>query len=202
MAARSLAAAKDVISARSDLAEVRDALIRAQYGVHLARASLNRLLGRSLNKPVEVADLRAQPVVPANEAGAVEAELKHRPELLSLRLLIPPTGAATILATSQTLPSLSVRAAAVHQTPSVFLRSQWYAAGLALQWPVADGGKATLDRREEEASAQRLRALLAEAETGVELALGGDKRTLSAHPAARQLKPPQKPGRRASGPSS
>jgi cobalt-zinc-cadmium efflux system outer membrane protein len=96
----------DVIRAQVDLAGTQNALIANDRDILTARASLNRLLGRSLGLGVAPADSLDVPA-PLPPLAPVEASaLDARPELAGLRAQISGAKATTTLAEEFWLPDI------------------------------------------------------------------------------------------------
>lgn len=163
------ASERDVKASEADLAEAEQGVYQAQTGVVLARANLNRLLGRDPATPVHVIPAQVPPDadIPASAGPGIEEALKHRPELLLLEQELKAARAGATLAATEDKPSLSMRAVAQAQTPSAFVRSSYFAAGLVLNWTPFDAGKTRADVREARARAAQLEALLEDARLGI-----------------------------------
>jgi outer membrane protein TolC len=100
------AAKLDVIRAQVDVASSDNALIGNARDIANARASLNRLMGRSLALPIATADtLGVPPPLPPLEAIEQYA-LEHRPELAGLAAQQAGAKATTHLAEEFWLPDL------------------------------------------------------------------------------------------------
>jgi cobalt-zinc-cadmium efflux system outer membrane protein len=98
----------DVIKARVDVAQAQNDLIANGRAVAVARASLNRLLGRSQGSPLEATDaLRPPGPPPAIDELARLAE-SSRPELQGLAALQKGAGYATTLAGQYWLPDFNI----------------------------------------------------------------------------------------------
>lgn len=98
----------DVIKAEVEAARATNDLIAAGRDVTTARASLNRLMGRSLDAGLETADsLTVPPALPSLDLLVQEA-LRNRPELASLRSQQEGARAATGLAKRFWTPDLIV----------------------------------------------------------------------------------------------
>ena len=102
------AARLDVIKAQVDLAQVENDLIANERERANARATLNRLMGRSLGLAVEPTDSLAVPAaLPALDTLILVAR-DHRPELRGLAAQRRGASASTSLARSFWLPDLSL----------------------------------------------------------------------------------------------
>ena len=167
MLAAGTAMERDVKAADADLAEAELGLSRARNGQSLALANLNRLLGRDPATPIDIPRPAVQPAVPEKPDAGVQAALNRRPELKLLESQIKAAQAGVILARSQEGPSLSIRGIASAQTPTAFMKSDYFAGSLVLSWNPFDGGKAKSDAKEAKARASQLEALLEEARLGI-----------------------------------
>jgi outer membrane protein len=163
------ASERDVKVGDADLAEAEQGALRAENGMALARANLNRVMGRDPASPVTVATAPPAPEVPAGPEEGITLALKRRPEVRQLEESLRAARAGVSLARSQSSPSLSARASSGAQTPSAFARSHYYAAGLVMTWNPFDTGKVRADVQEAQAQAGRLDALLEEAKLGIRL---------------------------------
>ncbi|MGC8666584.1 MAG: TolC family protein [Chthonomonadales bacterium] len=161
------ASERDVKASEADVAQAEQGVYEAEAGVLLARANLNRLLGRDPATPIELVPAGMPAHIPASAGPGIEQALKQRPELLLLEEELKAAKAGAVLAASQDKPGISMRAVAQTQTPSAFVRSSYFAAGLVLNWTPFDGGKTRADVREARARAAQLEALLEDAKLGI-----------------------------------
>jgi outer membrane protein TolC len=159
----------DAKTVEAQVAEARSGLTQAEGGAALARFNFNRLLGRTLEAPVVLAEIVALPPIPTSPAEAIARALRSRPELLLLEQNLQAARAGILLARSQSQPAVNARGQLTEQTPSAFLHEHYYAVTLELRWPLLDGGKARQDTREARSQADRVLALLDDARQGVEL---------------------------------
>lgn len=158
----------DVKRAEIELANLQTGVVKAENGVALARANLNRLMGRGLDEPLTLAPPPPLPAPPAPLEAAVSAALKQRPELAALRASIQALETSVGLAKTQKLPSAAVRGAFLHQRDSAFTRSPSVVAALEFSMPIFDH-KSSLDLREVRARLAQMRSQLTEAESGLAL---------------------------------
>jgi len=161
------ASERDVKASEADLAQAEQGVYQAEAGAVLARANLNRLLGRDPATPIEVEPAAMPASIPTTAESGVEKALKQRPEILLLEEELKAAKAGIALAGAQDKPGLSMRAVAQTQTPSAFVRSSYFAAGLVLNWTPFDAGKTKADVREARARAAQLEALLEDAKLGI-----------------------------------
>ena len=98
----------DVIKAKVDVAQAQNDLIANERAIAVARAGLNRLLGRNQGAPLDVTDpLEPPPPVPAIDELAKLAE-SSRPELQGVAAQLKGAGYATTLATQYWLPDINL----------------------------------------------------------------------------------------------
>jgi outer membrane protein len=160
---------RDVKASDSDLAEAEQGVLRAENGVGLARANLNRLLGRKPEDAVQIVAVPGALIVPAYTDSGIELALKRRPEIRILEEQLRSARAGAILAGTQDKPSLSAQAIGLSQTPSAFVRSEYFAASLILRWNPFDTGKSHADVGEARARVGQLEAILEDAKLGIRL---------------------------------
>lgn len=163
------ASERDVKASDADLAEAELGKSRAEGGVDLARADLNRLMGRDPAAPVEMAPVPPLPAVPSNSDEQVQEAMRNRPEIHLLDEGLAAARAGESLAATQNLPTLSARAIGAAQTPTALTDSKFFAAGLSLKWSPFDQGKTRSDVREARANVARLEALREDARLGIRL---------------------------------
>ncbi len=159
----------DVGAANSAVAEAQAGLQRAKDGVLLARYNLNRQIGRPFSSPIsgELTDVSAAD--PFSTEQFVALALKQRPELALLRARIKEAAAGRTLASDQSMPQLSLRVEADEQTPTALQREHYAAVMVHFKWPLLDRGKAHRDAQVAALQVIRLKSLLSNAETGIEL---------------------------------
>ncbi len=158
---------RDVKASDAQLAETEQGVLRAENGAAEARANLNRLLGRDPGAPLEVAPAPPTPSIPDSPDAAVRSALERRPEIRQLEEELRAARAGAFLASTQNQPALSARAVAATQTPSAFVKSDYFAASLVVTWNPFDAGKTRADVREARARALQLEALLEDARLGI-----------------------------------
>ncbi len=158
---------RDVKASDADLAEAEQGAVKAENGVALARANLNRILGRDPATPFTASTSSALPAPPESPEPGIALALKQRPELKALEEGIKGAKAGGVLAGMQNLPILSGRAVAAAQTPTAFTSSRYYAAGLVVTWNPFDTARSRADAREAKARAGQLKAQLEEARLGI-----------------------------------
>jgi outer membrane protein TolC len=160
---------RDEKAADADLAEAEQGAIKAENGVALARADLNRLMGRDLASSLTTSSQRTLEAVPDGPEAGIALALARRPEIRQLEENLRAARAGVSLARTQAQPSLSARATAARQTPSAFTNDNYYAAGLVITWNLLDAGKTRADVQEARARVGQLEALLEETKLGIRL---------------------------------
>ncbi len=162
------ASKSDVLKARVQLESTRLALIEAQNGLSIARASLNHVLGFEVDHEIQVVDDLNEPEMEVSYEEALESAYQSHPSLLKSRFDSNAANAGIKMAVSQYLPSFmahygySWRHSEFDRIKELFDKDyNWY-AGVSLSIPVFQGfariaqhNKALLDYRSaEEALAQ------------------------------------------------
>jgi len=161
------ASERDEKASDADLAEAEQGLVKADNGVALARANLNRVIGRDPSTSVEPSDTAVPVAVPTAPDEGIAQALRLRPELRALEEGITAAKAGTSLARLQNSPALSGRATAAAQTPTGFANSHYYAAGLVMTWNPFDTARSSSDVKEARARVGQLEAQLEDARLGI-----------------------------------
>jgi len=144
----------DVVKAETDLAQAENDLISNERAILTARASLNRVLGRSGGAPIETTDsLEVPGPIAAIESLEKVAE-SSRPELASVQAQLEGAKAATRLAREFWAPdvNVSVTRNAVEGTPTTFTTAVGFGFPL-FYWQHQRGELAAAIHREEELTA-------------------------------------------------
>jgi cobalt-zinc-cadmium efflux system outer membrane protein len=98
----------DLVRAQTELAQAENDLIANDRDVAVARAALNRLVGRPLGAPIAAADSLAVPPEPPDVDRLLAAALASRPELADLKSQQEGARAATGLARESWLPDFTI----------------------------------------------------------------------------------------------
>lgn len=98
----------DVLQAKVNLAQAGNQVIAAQRGVMIARATLNRLMGRSPGTPVEPAHALTISAALPPLVQLLQVGLHNRPEIASLHALRKGARASTKLAQQYLLPDINL----------------------------------------------------------------------------------------------
>ncbi|HEU4754543.1 MAG TPA: TolC family protein, partial [Armatimonadota bacterium] len=156
----------DVLEAERAQAEAEAGVVQAESAVSLARANLNRVLGRPLETPVQVAapDLPGDPGSVADLTSGATAE---RPEIAALKHNIEAAEAGIRLARASRLPRVNLEAAYALQTRTALVPRSGVSAGLSVTFPILDGAVQRYTVREAEERLAQLKSALAAREQGV-----------------------------------
>jgi outer membrane protein len=160
---------RDLKASEADLAEARLGASRAGNGAALARANLNRTLGRDPSMPVTLPAAEPAPAVSQELRAAQQEALAARPEIRLLQENLAAARAGISLASTQDRPTLSARAIAAAQTPTAISDSKYFAAGFTVRWSPFDQGRTRADVREAKAHVAQLEALLEDAMLGIKV---------------------------------
>lgn len=148
------AAKVDVIKAETDLAQAENDLIANERAIATARASLNRLLGRSGGGLLETTDVLDVPAPLAQVATLEQLAASLRPEIQSLQAQLQGARAATSLANRFWQPdvTLSLERNAVTGAPTTYTTAAGFGVPLFF-WQHRRGEVAAARYREEELTA-------------------------------------------------
>jgi outer membrane protein TolC len=98
----------DVLQAEVNLANARQALVKAENDVATAKASFNTLLRREINAPLLVVDILAYKPFPLGFEAALEEALRQRPEVKAAQLNIDQARENVKVAKSGFFPTISL----------------------------------------------------------------------------------------------
>lgn len=159
----------DLLEAQRAEADAESGVLQAQNGIALARANLNRVLGRAVDMPVVL--VMEDPLPPEPEALSmlVERAVRQRPEVRTLRHNMEAAEAGIKLAKSQGLPRVSAEAAYAFQTETALIPKSGFAAGLTITAPLFSGAANRYTIREAEIRLQQLKSALKAREQGIAL---------------------------------
>jgi outer membrane protein len=166
---RGLQAEVDVLEAERAVAQAESGALQAENGVALARANLNRLLGRSVDTPFQTARAADLPPEPGPLSELVARAVAQRPEIVTLRHNIEAAEAGIRLARASRLPRVDLEASYALQTRTALVPRSGAAAGVTITAPIFDGAARRYTIREAEERVAQLRSLLQAAEQGVAL---------------------------------
>ncbi len=161
----------DVLEAERAEAEAQSRLLQAENGGALARANLNRLLGRPVDTPFQPGEPVPSPPPPASLAELTAVAAERRPEIQLLRHNIEAATAGIRLAKASRLPRVSLEAGYALQTETALLPRNGVYGGLTITAPIFDGAVQRFTVREAEERLKQLRSTLQAAEQGIALEL-------------------------------
>jgi outer membrane protein len=98
----------DLLQAEVNLANARQALVKAENDVATAKASFNILLRREINTPLEVVDILAYKPFPLGFEAALEEAMRQRPEVKAAQLNIDQAKENVKVAKSGFFPTISL----------------------------------------------------------------------------------------------
>jgi len=159
----------DLLDAERGLAEAESQELQARNGVELARANVNRLLGRAIDTPFEVG---ASGELPADVAALEELTaraMRQRPEAETLRHQIEAAEAGIRLAKASRQPRVTVDLAYALQTQTVLVPKSGVSAGVSVSLPIFNGPAHRYTVREAEERVAQLKSGLSALEQGISL---------------------------------
>jgi len=159
----------DVLEAERAEAAAESGLLQARNGAVLARANLNRLLGRELAAPLDTAPAGQSMEAPATLEELTARAVARRPEVLRIQQNIRAAEAGIRLAKASGLPRVSLEAQYALQTETVLTPRSGFAAGVSVSMPLFDGGVRRFSVREAEERAAQLQSALRAQIDGVAL---------------------------------
>jgi len=166
---RGTVAQVDVLDAIRAEAEAAARALQAANGAALARANVNRLLGRAVDTAFEPAAPDALPPDPGPLAQLIEQAMRQRPEAETLRQQIEMGAAGIALAKASQQPRVNLEAAYALQTPTALIPRSGVAVGVSLTAPIFDGAVRRYSVREAEERVAQLRSALSALEHGIAL---------------------------------
>ncbi len=137
--AQGLVARSDVLSTEVQLADRQQALIRAENNIHLARATLNRLMGIDLVRPTEVEDVLDAAPWTGPLQTVLRLAIDRRPDLAALRHLIEAGRAEYDVIQRGNLPLIAGTVDYNATTDDAMINKDWLSAAVILQIPLMDG---------------------------------------------------------------
>ncbi len=150
--AQGLVAASDVLTAEVQEAERRQDHIRASNNVELARSTLNRLMGKGVDEPLDLRDVLEAPPWRGSFEAALQMAVEKRPDLSALKKQVDIARAEYRATRAGFLPRIYGFADYNYSTDDFLLNQDWLVGGVAIQIPLFDGGStlARLRQREKE----------------------------------------------------
>lgn len=142
----------DVLSVETQLAARRQERIRAENNVELARATLNRQMGRDVNAPLEIADTTEATRWEGRLDDLLRLALERRVDLEARRKAVELSQAEYRATNAAHYPRVYGFAQSNTTTDSFVLNPEWLTAGVGVQVPILEGGRtrAELRRKEKE----------------------------------------------------
>lgn len=159
----------DLLEAQRAVAEAQSGAVQAENGVSLARANLNRTMGRPIDAALEVAAQETLPAEPPTLTALVEEALRTRPEIEELRQNIAAAEAGIRLAKAARQPRVNLEAAYALQTKTALVPGNGLSAGVSVTVPVFSGAVNRYTVREAEERVAQLKTALFAREQGVTL---------------------------------
>ena len=155
-----LAAQNDVLAIEVQLAQRKQEKMRGARNTELAKSTLNRLMGRSVSEPVEIADVLDAPVWRGSFTACLELALSARPDLASLKKQVEMARAEYRAQRADGLyPRLYAFGDYNYSSDSYLLHNDWLSGGIALEVPLFDGGGTMARLAEKEKAIAELRDL-------------------------------------------
>jgi outer membrane protein len=159
----------DVFSVEAQESRQRMLAVQARANRDIAQTDLARLVGADPGTPVEpVATLEIAPASAAPIDALLEAARRQRPERAALLKKLEAAGARGRAAAAGTKPTVAVAGGVDYARPNprIFPRDDsWrtsWDAGVNVNWPLFDGGKARSEMAEASASTRAIQEHLAE----------------------------------------
>jgi len=135
-----LVAQNDVLTAEVELSSREQDLIRARNNVLLARASLNRLLGRDTGEEIELEDVSETAPWNGSYEMLLDLALDKRPDLLALRKQVEAMQEQYKATRAEWFPYAYGFGAYNHTNDKNVLNPDWLSGGIAVEWPLFEGG--------------------------------------------------------------
>lgn len=170
----------DLVQAKTDVANARVQLVKAESDYLSTKAALNNAIGREGPLDYEVIPVQLAPI--ENEDAALEIQLSEamgtRPELAAIAQRTRAQEATLSSIHGQYWPSISASGQIFEG--GAFDNLDWNASvGVGLSWPIFEGGITRARVREAEAEIEGLDAQADEVRQGVRLELEQVRATLS-----------------------
>ena len=136
-----LATRSDILKAEVEVSSFNLALIRSRNNLLSSQGSLNILLGRSADSPLEVVDdlQDLQRQEPADFRSLLAQAYEHRPELLGMNAQLQAQSANIKLARSSLLPWVSAGANYSFNGSALSSLNKGWSFGLSLSYPIFSG---------------------------------------------------------------
>ena len=147
-----LVARNDLLVADVQLADRQQTLIQAEHNIELALAVLGRLVGREVTDVSEIRDVPESERASESFQEALRVAIDRRPDLAALRKQIEVARAEYKSTQAGLRPRIYAFADYNASSDEFLLNQQWVSGGVALQFPLFDGGstRARLRRQSKE----------------------------------------------------
>lgn len=165
----------DVLKTKVELANAQQREVKANNDVELARASLNVLLGRSVERPLEVEDILRHHPVSITFAQARAIARAERPELKALKVRLKQADYAVTRAQSGYWPQVSLQGAYnfTSDSPelgdSAFYDATGWEVSAMMDWPFWEWGRTHHQVSRQRAQKRRLAAVYQDLRDQVDL---------------------------------
>lgn len=133
----------DVLRARSEVSQARQALLEAENAARSAEASLASLIGVDPGTELELVAVETGTEPPTDTREAMERALTRRPEIRALAWAVEASRARVELEGSQDNPNLALLSTATHRNAAgLAAQTEQWNTSVVLTVPFADGGLA------------------------------------------------------------
>jgi outer membrane protein TolC len=175
----------DLLRVEVQLSNMQPQLIRMQNAVELSRQSLNMILNRELNAPVELTDSMSYHPVEIDSAALIVQALEARPEYRSILIRQKMVQKAKLISYSSYQPTVALIADYSYSKGSGFSGSdEWqknWDVGISASWPLFDGGSGLGRIKEAKANSRQLRLVKELVEDGIKMEVSAHYLTLKAN---------------------
>lgn len=138
--AQGLVAVSDVLTAEVQRAEREQERLRAGGNVELSVATLNRVMGVDVLRATDVADVLDVEPWQGSFAECLRIAIEERADLTALRRQVEVARAEYRASRSGQLPRVYAFADYTASTDQFLLHQDWLAGGIAIDFPLFDGG--------------------------------------------------------------
>lgn len=173
---RGFQAEVDLLQAQRAAAEAEVGVARVENGLALAKANVNRVMGRPIETEFELLVPEELPDDPPPFAELYRRALEQRPELLTLEANIAQAEAGIRLAKAQRLPRVDLEATYALQTRTALLPQSGVAAGVTIRAPILNGPVDRFTIGQAEERLKQVRAGVKARESGIALEIERHRR--------------------------
>lgn len=159
----------DLLQVQLQVGKARQALIKAEHGVALARAGLLSLVGWAPDTEVEVPETAAPPRLEESLDQLTEKALRRRPELLALRQSLEAARAGVEAAQAQRRPTVGAAVSIAGQGSELTDLDGSWTVSLNASLNLFDGGVSAAKIAQAEAGAREAAEALRQTEEGIRL---------------------------------